>query len=132
MNWKLEAVNPTAPKDLKGVLDVERDKWIATTPQASDKDAEEAEASIHATRDAARASAVKTHATIVRNNNAKGLDDHHAGVVAQMDRAIAAAVLLASGGAAPVRASLRGHFHPGHLTGIDARFNISIDDASHG
>ncbi len=132
MNWMIQAVNPTLAADLKKVLEASRDHWVATTPQESDQEAKDAEASIHAIKDEKRALAAKTHATIVRNNNAKALDAQHAGIVAQMDRAIAAAVLLAAGSAAPKRVTLTGHFKPGHIQGIDERFNISLDDAQHG
>lgn len=130
MNWKIEAVEPVTAQNLESVLEAARDEWIKTTPQLSDSTAKAAFELISETHNQARAKAVEAHAKVVAANSSK-LDAIHSRVVAQMDAAIASAVMVA--GSLPkgsyMRATLSGHYEPGHQSFLDERVSISVDQA---
>lgn len=129
MDWKIEATKATATADLRGALEASRDEWLRVTPQPEDKEAAEALDAIPQVHNDGRAPVVKMAATIVAKNNAAGHGPTFKAIKRQMDAAIACACsyveTMPSG--SYVRATLSGHYRPGHPQYLDERANISID-----
>jgi hypothetical protein len=123
IEFRIEATRPTKQSDLKAVLVAQRDAWIRTTPQLTDKHAATcAEMVVSARQDQAESkNPTSAHAKLASaidalnktvEANSSTLDEHHAAAVSLMDAGIASAVLQAGAAAyagRAVRASVVGH-----------------------
>lgn len=109
MRWALHTKEPASGDALKAALESARDAFLLTNPYPT-RELEKLEAALAASEGAVRDALVKARADHVAQNEHPDMPD----VVAQMNRAIAAAVLLA--GKSQVHASCSGELLTGTVT----------------
>jgi hypothetical protein len=129
MDWRIEASRPTAPDGVAAALESARDNWIKTTAQESDAQVANANGAILMSHNEARGSVVRLRNDLIEAHSSN-LDDTHSRVVAQMNAGIQAASVMAKASGFPlVRVSVFGHYMDGHLSGVDNRVNVNMDEA---
>lgn len=131
MEWRIEAAKATPATELGDVLRRARDEWARTTPQESKALSSEyvlLDSMIADKYDANRRPYVEQKAAKVLADSAT-LDAGHRKVVAQMDAGIAAALALVATmpPGTHVRASVAGHWFPGHGSHLDERLSVDVD-----
>lgn len=128
MQWRIDVPESTSPEQLRTALEAKRDAWIQETPQLGDPKVDELQGRIMRAYNEARADLVKDLAAHVLVKSSS-LDETHQNVVRQMNLLIGAAVNIAKAltSGTYVRASLSGHWEPGHNSYLDERLSVAVD-----
>jgi len=131
MEWRIESPSSLPPSGLRAALEAALAEWVKTTPQTTRAESREygfIDQLIASKYNAERAAPVAEKAAMVAADAAT-LDVVHTNIVRQMRAGIVAACALADSlpEGACVRASVSGHFMPGHDEFIDERLSVDVD-----